>query len=261
MMNNKNILTMIGTLFTLLSLGLAGSARAEIASPEEALLKASEARMYTQRMLKNYALVGQDIRARKADAELQETISAFENHMSELRNFANDDTTRASLSAVTTLWEKAKPELTKAPSKTSVENVREQFDALLQGSTQVINSIIAANQPANSKLIQLSGRQAMLSQRIAGTYALMAWGYQDKYRSSYEKSYADFQKTMDLMEGIVPVNIDADKSAAALKKIKRQFKRVQLAKGDTFVPGLVNRSSEKLLDTINNASNIFTGLN
>ena len=260
-MNNKNILTMIGTLLTLLSLSFAGSAHAEIASPEEALLKASEIRMYTQRMLKDYALVGQGIRARKAETELQETISAFDSHMSELRSFANDDATRANLSAVNALWEKLKPELTKAPSKNSAENVREQSEALMQSAAQVIDSIITANQPANSKLIRLSGRQAMLSQRIAGTYALMAWGYQDKYRSSYENSYTDFQETMDLMEGIDPVNIDAGKSDAALKKIKRQFKRVKPAKGDTFVPGLVNRSSEKLLDSINKASTIFAGLN
>lgn len=260
-MNNKNILTMIGSLLTLLSLSYAATAHAEIASPEEALLKASEVRMYTQRMLKDYALIGQDIRARKSDTELKATISAFENHISELHNFTNDDTTRTNLSAVTTLWEKLKPELAKAPNKKSAESIHAQSEALMQSSTQVIDSIIAANKPANSKLIQLSGRQAMLSQRIAGTYALMAWGYQDKYRSSYENSYADFQETMNQMDGIDPVNIDAGKSDAALKKIKSQFKRIQPAKGDTFVPGLINRSSEKLLNAITEASNVFAGRN
>lgn len=261
MMNNKNILTMIGTLLTLLSLSFAGPVHAEITSAEEALLKAGEIRMYTQRILKDYALVGQDIRARKADAELQETIAAFENHLGELRTFANDDATRTNLSALNTLWEKLKPEVVKAPNKNSVESVREQSEALMQSASQVIKSIIAANQPANSMLIQLSSHQAMLSQRIAGTYALMAWGYQDKYRSSYENSYTDFQETMTLMEGIDPVNIDVGKSDAALKKIKRQFKRVKPAKGGTFVPGLVNRSSEKLLESIHKASNIYAGVN
>ena len=260
-MNNKNILTMIGTLLTLISLSFTGNAHAEIASPEEALLKAGELRMYTQRLLKDYALVGQGIRARKADADLQETISAFENSINELRSFTNNDTTRTNLGTLTTLWEKVKPVLTSPPSKENAEHLREQSEALRQSAAQVIESLIVATQPLNSRLIQLSGRQAMLSQRLAGTYALMAWGYQDKYRDSYEDSYRDFQETMTLMEGIEPVAIDVDTSDAAIKKIKRQFKRVKPANGDTYVPGLVNRSSEKLLESINNASSIFAGIN
>lgn len=259
-MNNKKIHTMIGPMLTLLCFMFAGPAKADIASPEEALYKASNVRMLTQRILKNYTLVGQGIRARKAKSELSANIDTFEAQLTELKAYAEDDTSRTNLRAVSTLWEKIKPELTAAPEKNKVEAIREQSEALLQNTAQVIASLNEFSHPTNGFLIDLTGRQAMLSQRIAGTYALMAWGYEEKYRQSYESSYTDFIKTMELIEGVDPTNIDVPKSDAALKKIKRQFKRVKPANGDTFVPSLVDRSSEKLLNSINTITSLYAGL-
>lgn len=260
-MNNKNILTMIGSLFTLLSLVFAGTAQAEITSPEEALYKASNMRMLTQRMLKNYTLIGQGIRARKAQQELGDNIAAFESQLAELQTYVKDDPSRNNLRSVVSIWEQVKPTLKAAPAKAKVEVIRDKNEALLQSTIQTVNSIKEQSQPVNGFLIDLTGRQAMLSQRIAGTYALMAWGYEQEYRQSYQQSYNDFVTTLEMIEGVDPTNVDISKSDTALKKIKRQFKRVKPANGDTFVPGLVDRSSEKLLKTINVAIDLYAGVN
>jgi len=100
----------------------------------------------------------------------------------------------------------------------------------------------------------------MLSQRIAVTYSLMAWGFEDKYRSSYENTYKEFEMTMTLITGLDIEVVDTAQSDKALKKIERQFKRVKPAKGDTFVPSLVDRSTEKLLDAVDAATKLYAGL-
>lgn len=261
MMNNKKIHTMFGSLLTLLAFMYAGIAQAaDIASPEEALYKATQARMLSQRMVKNYTLAGLGVRARKAKSELESNVAQFETLLNELSAYASDDSTRANLRTAKALWEKAKPEILAAPSKDKVEAIREQSEALLQSCGQIVSSLSDHSQAPNADAIDLAGRQAMLSQRIAVTYSLMAWGFEDKYRSSYENTYKEFEATMTLITGLDIAAVDTAKSDAALKKIARQFKRVKPAKGDTFVPSLVDRSTEKLLDAVDTATKLYAGL-
>ncbi|MGB0468656.1 MAG: type IV pili methyl-accepting chemotaxis transducer N-terminal domain-containing protein [Pontibacterium sp.] len=258
-MENKKIHTMICTLLSTLWLLLVSPlSAAEINSPAEAIYKAADLRMLTQRMLKNYALVGMDIRARKAGKELTLSLKQFETQLSELLNHTTDDNTRNHLNEVSSLWEKLKPGYLTSPSKASAEALRTQSETLLQAADKATLSLRAQANPAIGKWVELSGRQAMLSQRITATYALMAWGYEDQYRESYKTSYQVFSQTLKTLEHN-PTNSTSINDA--LETIRRQFNRIkQPSKDNVFVPGLVNRSSDKMLKSINQLTQLYANL-
>lgn len=260
-MKNKNILTMILSMFSLICVLFAAQVKAaEIASPNEALYKAANLSMLSQRMLKYYALIGQNVRARKSQEELNDSIGQFEEGLAALQAYAEDDASRNNLRDLAAAWSGVQANFTSAPSKDSAEQVREQSEAMLQASDRTFTSLQAHLSVAGGEQIRLAGKQAMLSQRIAATYALMAWGYADQYLTSYKASYQAFNATQDKLTGHAGNSAPINKT---LKKIARQFKRIKVSKGgqgDVYVPGLVDRSAEKVLESSNDVTGMYASL-
>ena len=62
----------------------------EIISVADAINKAGAQRMLGQRIVKNYIMIGNDIKATKANKELDKAIALFEQQHLELLNFVED---------------------------------------------------------------------------------------------------------------------------------------------------------------------------
>ncbi|MBA1332413.1 hypothetical protein QQ73_15355, partial [Candidatus Endoriftia persephone str. Guaymas] len=91
------------------------STQAAIKDSTDAINKAGMQRMLTQRMLMDYALIGQGIKYQQPGADLKETIAFFERHLQELTAFPVNDEVNKALKAVTTQWHALKPVLTATP--------------------------------------------------------------------------------------------------------------------------------------------------
>jgi len=73
-----------------------------IANLSEAVDVAGKQRMYTQRMLKDYAMIGMENRFGDPEKDLKTTIRNFEEHLDALLAFNKDPATEASLKKVET---------------------------------------------------------------------------------------------------------------------------------------------------------------
>ena len=78
--------------FLLLMFLFSSTAQAiEIKSLSHAVDIAGKQRMFTQKMLKNYAMIGLNNRFGNPQADLNKTIISFENHMQSLYDFNKDE--------------------------------------------------------------------------------------------------------------------------------------------------------------------------
>ena len=226
----------------------------------DAINQAGSQRMLTQRMLKNYALIGQSIRGRSAQQQLDESIALFEQQLANLKRYSNNLETLELLANATEQWAIVKKEFQQVPQKNKVLSLRNKNDALLAAANQVVLSLERQSQTRTGQLVNVAGRQRMLSQRMAASYALMAWGFEAEIKPIYQQAYQEFDSALDYLSSN-PTNSSAISSSLA--DVQQQFKRFtmtsQAADAQVYVPGLIDRSAEKILKRMNEVTALYAG--
>ena len=172
---------------------LSGHSYAEITSPEEAINATAHQSMLTQRMFKDYILIGMSVRARKAEQDLKQAMDAFEQAHDDLENYAKTDAYRSALKRIEQQWESVKPLYLSGVSKAQVGDVRDATEVLLEQLNNATTELVEASETTYGGAISTAGYIRMLSQRIAGLYALKAWGFEDKYDEAFTTSLAQFE--------------------------------------------------------------------
>lgn len=152
-------------------------ALAQINGINEAINKAGRQRMLTQRMAKAWLAVGQDVEASKAEKILFESMALFDRQFVELKAFAPNEEIRSTYKAMEGVWGDYKtvlvgssPAVTAAPNLISLDN---KVLALAQQGTAQLEKFSGQSV---GKLVNLAGRQRMLSQRMAKYYFSNRWG-------------------------------------------------------------------------------------
>jgi hypothetical protein len=137
---------------------------------------AGRQRMLAQRMVKAYLMLGQGIATDESRIILQDSIKQFESQLVMLKAFQPTPTVRTALANLEGAWTKYKPLLMAAPSKLGAVALYDASESLQQaahGTTLAYEEVAAA--PLDH-LVSITGRQRMLSQRMAKFYFYRTWG-------------------------------------------------------------------------------------
>ncbi len=150
---------------------LALGAHAQVADLNDAINKAGRQRMLSQRASKAYLALAQNVETRNAQQVLDRSIALFDRQLVELRSFAPSATIRETYDALGGTWGEFKKELTlSAPSKEASAKVVKLDAAVLALAHQGTAQYEAASGQAVGRLVNIAGRQRMLSQRMAKFY-------------------------------------------------------------------------------------------
>lgn len=140
---------------------------------------AGKQRMLSQRIAKSYFYYRQGIRPEKTRTQLLDSIKEFDANFNMLQS-------KISLQGVQDMLVfigMAKGELatlTKAPyNKDNASLVLDYSETLLEGSRDIVKRLEASSKLKKESIIEVSGRQRMLSQRIAKYYIAYQAGFRD----------------------------------------------------------------------------------
>jgi nitrate/nitrite-specific signal transduction histidine kinase len=229
----------------------------EIANLSEAVNIAGKQRMYTQRMLKDYAMIGLQNHFGNPEKDLNETMHNFEDHLDALIAFNEDPATEESLLKVKKMWEPVKKTLQEPPRKEKAAQLQEALDALLKQANEAVGLFAKQTGKESGEIINISGRQRMLSQRMASLYMLKAWGIDDpKFKDKMDAAMKLFK---DSLERLKKSNMNTPRIDALLLEAEHSFKFFEVMnKSDSkFIPALIYKKSNEILKAMNEATGLY----
>ncbi len=158
-------------------LSVAPMAAAQIMSLNEAINKAGRQRMLSQRMAKAWLAMGQGVDARRAEKVLFESMAWFDRQFVELKAYAPTPDIKATYAQLEPVWSDYKAALVGARPDRSAAAILLGLDAkVLKLAHQGTVQLEQYSGRSLARLVNIAGRQRMLSQRTAKFYLSQCWG-------------------------------------------------------------------------------------
>jgi hypothetical protein len=152
-------------------------ANAQVVGINDAINKSGRQRMLSQRLAKSYLQIGQNIDLMQSKKIFGNSMMLFERQLAELEAFAPTPDNKTVLNDLSKTWGNYKNILTAgSPNQRdakSIMKINEDVLALAQTATVQLEKVSGT---AAGRLVNLSGRQRMLSQRMAKFYQAFNWG-------------------------------------------------------------------------------------
>lgn len=243
---------------------LSHQAVAQVSDLNAAINKAGRQRMLSQRMAKAYFQIGQQIDVDRSKKVLDSSMAVFDRQLVELKNYAPTPELRETYSKLEKSWLGYKDVLIGTPP--SPENGRkvlaisEEVLALAQQGTVQFEKQSATTA---GRLVNISGRQRMLSQRMAKFYQAMAWKVGDeKSAVNLDKARKEFAEAHQELVSF-PANTPQIKESLALVKQQWFFFEnalTQNAPVDKRMQLAVATTSERMLEEMEGVVGLYERL-
>ncbi|HRH90791.1 MAG TPA: type IV pili methyl-accepting chemotaxis transducer N-terminal domain-containing protein [Agitococcus sp.] len=218
-------------------------------SNAEAVNMSGLQRMLSQRIAKSYLMLGQRVSVQEATKQRETSIALFESNLKELKAYAPTPEMNEGLKKVETVWMGYKKRVLQTPSREEALTVIRQSDEVLKLSESVVKMVQEYSKVSSARLVNISGRQRMLSQRIAKLYLTKSWGL------TYEGLDQDLTAAINDYENALaeltasPLNTDEIKQG--LGKVQGIWKFSKsgfaLSNENLYVPTAIANTTENLL--------------
>lgn len=177
-------------------------ALSQINGINEAINKAGRQRMLSQRMAKAWLAVGQDVESSRAEKILFDSMSLFDRQFEELKAFAPNAEIKSTYSTLESVWSDYKAALVGAsPALNTTPQLIKLDSKVLALAHQGTVQLEKYSGQSVSKLVNLAGRQRMLSQRMAKYYLSNRWGALiPEQVGELNKAREEFQKALIVLE-------------------------------------------------------------
>jgi hypothetical protein len=261
-MKRRTLLQVAGA-FAALATPLAG--QSQVLDLNDAINKAGRQRMLSQRMGKAYLALVQNVEPGLARQVLDRSMALFDRQHTELRAFASQADVRETYAAVEAVWSEYKGALVgAAPARAGVAAVMAQAGkvlALAHKGTQQYEALL--NKPVG-KLVNVAGRQRMLSQRMAAFYLASVMQEQPAVaREEIAKARAEFIAGLQTLRNAPQATqkIKDELQVADAQWVLFDYALQKTAPGGSSKPmSDVFITSENLLEVMDRVTGLYTGL-
>lgn len=231
-----------------------------LSPPSWAAINAAEAmnlsgmqRMLSQRIAKTYLMIGAEVRPDRAEQQLDQSIAKFESNYLALGEYAPTAPIRSALEHAGKTWQRYRELALSRPDKQQALVILELSDQLLAQSEQVVQLLESHSGGQSARLVNRSGRQRMLSQRIAKLYLAMSWRLPVAgLEQSFNQAVAEFDQALQELQ---QARQNTPAIAKGLQQAEAQWRFTRagfnLSSDSRFVPTVIATTSETLLWQMN----------
>ncbi len=225
-----------------------------------AINKAGRQRMLTQRMVKLYCQVGQQILEEKSKKQLAVSIDLFEAQLAELKHAAPNQEIQASVTKMEALWGPFKEIVSGTSTKEGGKKLIGMSEELLLAAQKTTMLLQEAAGTQSGRLVNISGRQRMLSQRMAKFYMQKRRGFNtSEVTDGLEQARNEFKGGLEELLA-APQNTPAIRKELELAKMQWVFFENALAQDggqDATFAVNVATSSERILEVMDRVTGMY----
>lgn len=157
--------------------------------------KAGRQRMLTQRIVLNYVQIGLGVFPEMSREQLTQDVALFSRQFAYLKAAAPAAGISEALDSVERQWQVFRATATSEVSRVGAGRLLFWNDDLLFASNKVVQLLQDLSGESFSRLVNISGRQRMLSQRMAKFYMLREWSFDTiTTRDEMERARSEFTR-------------------------------------------------------------------
>ena len=228
----------------------------------EAMNLSGMQRMLSQRIAKSYLMIGAEVRSEQALQQLDQSVARFENNYQALAEYAPSAEIGAALEQVGESWQHYRELALSRPTREQAVLLLALSDQLLAQSEALVQLIEAHTGSAGARLVNRSGRQRMLSQRIAKLYLALSWRLPvEGLEQQLQQATGEFEAAQQELLG---AEQNTPQIAAALQKVEAQWRFAragfQLSADARYVPTVITTTTETLLWQMNELTSAYAAV-
>jgi hypothetical protein len=263
-MKRRKLLTSSAGIGTIAFIGTPISAWSQITNSNDAINKAGRQRMLNQRMAKCYLALGLGVLPDESEKLLASSIALYDRTVIELLSFAPNPAIKETYQLLNAKWNEYKILLIGSkPAKQNAAALLAVSDSLLglgnQGVTQFEQLI---NKPI-SRLVNLSGRQRMLSQRMAKAYLAASWGVQvEPSKAELAAALDEFVTAQNLLtkatENTPRITQELELATQQFAFYRSSLQNLRPGAGDKTHTTIVIQTSDRITQVMDGVTTLYT---